>query len=217
MTTVLIADDHKFFRTGVSAMLGAAGIDVVSSVGDGDAALEAIVEANPDMVILDIRMPGLDGVATLNELRRQGDERPVIVLATELKDDQLVAIMSAGVNAILFKDGAEEALLEAIEAVRSGKRYIDGAILDRAFRLAVNGGERQPVALSMLAARELEVAAAVAEGKRNREVADELGMTEGTVKVFLHIIYAKLGIGNRTELALMMSRHSKPVDANKRA
>lgn len=202
MTTILIADDHHFFRTGVTTMLSAAGFEVVGSVQDGDAALTAIGEVDPNVVILDIRMPGRDGVATLEAMRKKGDNRPVIVLATEVSDSQLVAIMRAGVNAILFKDGAEELLLETIEAVRDGRRHIDGELIDKAFALATSGSDGSP--LSVLSARERQVAEAVARGLRNREVGQALGMTEGTVKVFLHNIYSKLGIGNRTELAILM-------------
>ena len=193
MTSILIADDHPFFRAGVSAMLTTAGHQIVGTVDDGDAALDAIAEVNPDVVILDIRMPGRDGVKTLEAMRARNDRRPVIVLATEIMDDQLVAIMRAGVNAILFKDQTEDALLEAIGAVREGARHIDGALLDKAFHIA-----------ALRSPRERQVAEAVAAGKRNRDVAVALGMTEGTVKVFLHKIYAKLSVANRTESSVLM-------------
>jgi len=200
MTSIVIADDHVFFRNGVEAALEAAGFAVVGSVGDGDAALTSVAQKNPDVLILDIRMPGKGGIAALEALRESGDKRPVIILATEVDDDALVAAMNAGANAIIRKDTAELRLFDAIKAVREGTRYIDGDLLEKAFAMAQ--GEPKPVAASLLSDRERRIAGEVAQGCSNREIAEKLGITEGTVKVYLHNIYAKLGMKNRTELAL---------------
>ena len=201
MTRVVIADDHKFFRSGVEAALRAYGVDVVASVEDGDAALKSIAETNPDIVILDINMPGRNGVMTLEALRLAGDKRPVIVLVAELEDDALVAIIRAGVNAIVFKAGAELQLFDAIKAIKQGMRFIDFDLLDRAFSLASESTSES--ALDKLTSRERQIVKEIALGLRNRDIAKKLEVTEGTIKIYLHNIYNKLGINSRTELAII--------------
>ncbi len=204
MTSIVIADDHVFFRNGVEAALEAAGYAVVGSVGDGDAALASVAQKNPDVLILDIRMPGKGGIAALQALREAGDKRPVIILATEVDDAALVAAMNAGANAIIRKDTAELRLFDAIKAVREGTRFIEGDLLEKAFSLAQTASK--PVDTAPLSDRERRIARETAQGCSNREIAEALGITEGTVKVYLHNIYAKLGMKNRTELALWYKR-----------
>jgi two-component system, NarL family, nitrate/nitrite response regulator NarL len=199
MTRVLLADDHKFFRSGVEAALRASNIDVIGSVDSGEAALEAVKTLDPDILILDIKMPGCGGVVALQTLRSAGDNRPVIVLAAEVEDDALVAILDAGVNAIVSKAGAELRLVEAIQTIKQGTVFIDNDLLDRALMLAK--AEARTSALDLLSPREREVAQEVARGRRNREIAEVISVTEGTIKIYLHNIYRKLGIGSRTELA----------------
>lgn len=202
MTRVLLADDHKFFRSGVEAALRASGIEIVASVGDGESALEAIALHDPEIVILDLKMPGIGGVAVLQALRKQGDERPVIVLAAEVEDDALIAIMDAGVNAIVSKAGAELRLLDAIQTISDGTCFIDRDLLERAMELAKT--QARGSALDQLSPREREVAQQVAMGLRNREIAASVNVTEGTIKIYLHNIYRKLGIGSRTELTALI-------------
>lgn len=202
MTSIVLADDHPFLRTGVEAVLGAMGMHVVASVDNGDSALAAIAREDPDVAILDVRMPVRDGVATLEALRARGDYRPVILLAAEIEDAALLAAMKAEVNGIVFKAGAENTLASAIETVSSGKRFIDPATLERALDLAI--AEPKPCPFELLSQRELQIAEAITAGMRNREIAERLGMTEGSVKVYLHRIYERLGIENRTELAVTM-------------
>lgn len=201
MSRILVADDHPFFRLGVDAVLQMGGHQVVAMTGDGDATLEAIERENPEIVLLDVRMPGRDGISTLQALRERSDERPVIILTVEMTDSQLVDALRARVNGIVFKHDGEESLLKAIDAVRNGLRYVDGSLIDKAVTHArtVNAPSR----LATLTRKEREVAQHVARGLRNREIAALMTTTEGTVKVYLHSIYTKLGISNRTELAMI--------------
>jgi two-component system, NarL family, nitrate/nitrite response regulator NarL len=202
MTRVLLADDHKFFRSGVEAALRAGDIEVIGSVDSGEAALEAIAALDPDIVILDLKMPGCGGVAALQALRAAGDTRPVIVLAAEVEDEALVAIIDSGVNAIVSKAGAELRLLDAIQTIKQGTLFIDSDLLERAMLLAKAGTKTS--LLDQLSPREREVAQEVALGRRNREIAERINVTEGTIKIYLHNIYRKLGIGSRTELAALV-------------
>ncbi|MGN6500500.1 MAG: response regulator [Tsuneonella sp.] len=200
MITVLLADDHPFMRAGVEAVLRGSRYDLVSTVSDGNAALAEVSRCNPDICIFDVRMPVKDGVATLEAMRARGDDRPVVLLTAELEDRALYAAMKAGVNGIVMKNGAEDALLECLDTVYAGQRSIDPGLLARALDLSLDGGRRDP--LAKLAPRERQIAELVAQGLRNREIADRLAMSEGTVKVYLHGIYPKVGVENRTGLAL---------------
>ena len=204
MTRVVLADDHPFLRTGVEGALGSMGIEIVASVDSGAAALEAIAREDPDVAILDVRMPGMGGVPVLEALRARGDNRPVILLTAEIEDAALLTAVKAKVDGIVFKDGAETRLEEAIKAVVAGERYIDQALMQRALDLAIENPK--PSALSRLSPRESQIADAVAVGKRNRDIAEDVGTTEGSIKVYLHRIYEKLGVSSRTELAVLVLR-----------
>ena len=200
MVAVLLADDHPFMRAGVEAVLRGTRFEIVAMAGDGDEALAAVAGNDPAICIFDIRMPKRSGVEALQALRASGDMRPVVLLTAALEDRALLAAVRAGVNAIVLKDGAEDALLDALEKVAAGEKAIPQPLLQRALDLSLTG-EIDP--LAALAPRERQIAAQVGRGLRNREIADALAMSEGTVKVYLHTIYQKLGIKNRTELALI--------------
>lgn len=203
MTRILVADDHPFFRMGVDAVLQMGGHEVVAMTSDGDATLDAIERENPEIVLLDVRMPGRDGISTLQDLRKRGDNRPVIILTVEVSDEQLLAAIRAKVNGIVFKHDAEDSLLKAIDAINNGLRYVDDELIDKA--IAQASVARASNWLAALSPKERGVAQHVARGLRNREIAALLATTEGTVKVHLHSIYTKLGISNRTELAIKLN------------
>ena len=202
MTRVLLADDHPFLLAGVESVLRGSGYRVIAKLPDGEAALAALGTARPDLLILDVKMPKRDGIDVLLTLRARGDNRPVILLTASLDDHRLLEAVKAGVNGVGLKEGAEDILLQCLDAVRAGKRWIEKELLERALDLSLKGG-RRPDPLGALAARERAIVRLVAQGRRNREIADDLGMTEGTVKVYLHNIYQKLGVENRTELAVL--------------
>lgn len=204
MSRILIADDHAFFRSGLEAALASAGHDVVGAAENGDEALELVAKLDPDILILDIRMPVRDGVSTLHALREAGDNRVVIILAAEVENNVLMALMEDRANAIVYKNGAEVRLLDAIRTVQEGARFIDSDLLDRAFSHAAKA--KAPVWSAKLNPREIAISELVASGKRNREIGEELGMTEATVKIYLHGIHTKLGLQNRTALAILIQQ-----------
>ena len=200
MTRVVIADDHPFLRTGVEAVLRSAGIEIAGSAGDGNEALQVIARCDPDVAIIDVQMPDRDGIGVLEAMRTDGDQRPVILLTAHIDDDRLIAALRANVNAIVFKQGAEQSLVETIERVERGEKVIDPALTSRALDLTLTGVGT----LDRLAPRERQIADAVAKGLRNRDIGAQLGMTEGSIKVYLNRIFDKLGVENRTELALLV-------------
>lgn len=200
MTSVLLADDHSFVRAGVEAVLRGTPFNIVATASTGHEAITAVARHNPDICVFDVRMPGKTGVEALQHLRERGDNRPVVLLTAGIEDHALVAAVRAGVNAIVLKDEAEESLLDALRKVQSGQRSVPEQLLQRALDLSLTGGADP---LSPLAPRERQIAAHVGRGLRNKEIAEALAMSEGTVKVYLHTIYQKLAIKNRTELALI--------------
>lgn len=170
-------------------------------VGDGEAALQAIAETSPDVIILDLRMPVRDGLSTITAMRDAGDMRPVIILATQVDDDVFKKLLCARANAVLHKNGPEARLFDAIEAVGKDVRLFDADLLDRL--IAAPASARPASPFDSLSTREREIAREAAKGLSNREIADRLNVTEGTVKVYLHNIFAKLGIKKRGQLALL--------------
>ncbi len=201
MTRLLIADDHPFIVAGVEAILRDSGFDVVAKAADGLEALDAIATQRPEIILLDVTMPRCGGVEVLQRLRAKGDKRPVVLLTASLNDQSLLEALQLGVNGIVLKESAQDTLLECLSAVQGGRRWIEQALMQKALELSTSGSARDP--LAKVTPRERAVVQLVARGLRNREIAGELGMTEGTVKVYLHRIYEKLGVGNRTELALL--------------
>lgn len=199
--SVLVADDHSYIRAGVEAVLRDSRFHMVAGTASGEETLDAIATHNPAIVVLDINMPGLNGVQTLETLRRRADRRPVVLLTAEINDRQLLSVMRAGVEGIVAKDGAGDELLDALEKVTSGERAIPPSLLQRALDLSLNPEAGGP--LDRLNPRERRIARLVARGMRNRDIGTELNIGEGTVKVYLHAMYQKLGIENRTELALL--------------
>jgi two-component system nitrate/nitrite response regulator NarP len=201
MTRVLVADDHPFIVAGVEAVLDGSAYEIIAKVSNGAALLEALPRARPDIILLDVEMPERDGIDVLLTLRSRGDTRPVVLLTASLDDRRLFEAVKAGVNGILLKEGAEETLIHCLDAVRNGKRWIENALLQRALDMSFDGQAADPI--NSLTTRERAVVSLVRRGLRNKEIASELGLTEGTVKIYLHTIYSKVGVDNRTELAVL--------------
>jgi two-component system, NarL family, nitrate/nitrite response regulator NarL len=200
---IALIDDHAFLRKGVGAALRSVGHEIVVSTGNADTALDEIAKADPDVVVLDQRMGPTDGASILAKMRAGGDQRPVVFLVNEISDAALLSIMKSKVDGIVFKDCPEDRLFEAIDAVVAGKRFIDGDLIDKT--IALSAVPEPAHATARLTERERSVAALVCKGLKNREIGDQLGMTEGTVKIYLHNVYRKLGVANRTSLAMSLS------------
>lgn len=203
MTRLLIADDHPLVLSGIENVLRDSGFEIVGLVDNGNAVLDCIATTRPDILLLDVNMPGRSGLDVLRTLRSRGDMRPVVLLTASLRDGDLVEALQLGVNGFMLKDGAAALLVTCLNQVRNGQRWIERSLLERGLELTLNGQVDGQDGLSPLTPRERAIAHLVAKGMRNKEVAQELGLTEGTVKVWLHRIYEKLGISNRTELAIL--------------
>lgn len=194
---LVIADDHPIVLNGLEELLRRAGHSVVAAVGAGDQALAQIKSQAPDAAILDVNMPGMTGVKVLQSLRESGIETPIILLMGSLEDQVLVAAVEAGVNGIVLKESATEKLLYCLEIVATGERWLEREAMTRA--LAAMARLRQDAKLTR---RELQIISLVGQGRRNREIAELLKMSEGTVKAHLRSIFEKVGVENRAQLAL---------------
>lgn len=200
MKRVLVADDHPFMVAGIEAVLRNTAFEIIGTAADGQKALVAVSRDDPDICLFDVRMPGYTGLEVLQALRTSGDTRPVVLLTADLTDDVLLAAIRVGVNGIVLKASAADDLLSCLELVAAGSTFIPNELLTRAVQVSINPSSNP---LDALAPRERQITELVGRGLRNRDIADAARMTEGTIKVYLHGIYEKLGVANRTELALL--------------
>ncbi|WP_346247277.1 response regulator transcription factor [Sphingomonas rustica] len=202
MARMLVAEDDPLTLAGIEILLDKTNFEIVAKVNSGAAALEILASARPDMLILDNSMPERTGLDVLRTLRNRGDNRPVILLTGSLNDLITKEAMQLGVNGIVIKSTAPRDLLVCLETVAQGRRWLDQEVMQRAMDLAMSP-DLSTDPLDGLSSRERAVAALVQRGLRNKEIADELGLTEGTVKVHLHKVFDKLGVRSRTDLILL--------------
>jgi len=203
MIRLLIADDHAIIATGVAALLRGTDYEIVRQLRDGGQALDAIAEEQPDIVILDERLPGMTGLEIFRALRATGDNRPVVLLTGTLPERRAIEAIEAGVNGLVLKHNAPDRLIHCLDEVRYGRRWIEQHLLQRALDHAT-GADMKSGPLEKLTARERAIVQMVGDNLRTRAIAEKLGISEGTVKVHLHNAYAKLGVASRVEIVLMM-------------
>ena len=211
MTRVLLVDDDALVRSGLRIMLnGADGIDVVGEAADGREVLGAVDRHRPDVVLMDIRMPQLDGIAATRLLRAQPMPPEVIVLTTFDADELVLRALRAGAAGFLLKDTPPTEIVRAIELVHAGDGMLSPAVTRRLIALVAGGegeGDRRDRArerLGSLSEREREVALAVGRGCSNADIAAELHMSVATVKAHVSRVLAKLGAENRVQIALLV-------------
>lgn len=205
MARLLIAEDDPLTLSGIELLIQQSMHSVAAKVGDGDAALKAAAELPVDLLILDVEMPRRSGIDVLRTLRSSGDKRPVILLTGKITDQRAYEALQLGLEGLVIKTRAPELLLTCIESVLQGRRWIDHEMLQRAMEVSLSGADGTDP-LRILSAREQVVVEHVLKGLRNRDIAGQLGVTEGTVKVHLHNIFEKLNISSRTELVLLATR-----------
>lgn len=195
---ILIADDHPMIRTAIEVLLRDTGLTIVGSATTGEEALRAVEELKPDVLLLDVNMPEGSGMDVLRTIRGQGTRVRTILLTAGLDDAPLMEAQALKVDGMVLKNSDPAFLIECLEAVQSGRSWIDPELRERIAELTKAAPAERPA----LAPRERELIKCVRQGLRNREIAKQLGVTEGTVKVYLHNVFDKLGVKNRTELAI---------------
>jgi DNA-binding NarL/FixJ family response regulator len=214
---VVLADDQAVVRDGLALLLGAAGdLEVVGAAADGTAAVELVVAERPDVALVDLRMPGLDGAAVTAALRRDAPEVRVLVLTTYADDDAVLPALRAGAAGYLTKDTTGEALVAAVRTVAAGGSVLDAGVQRRLVELAGTGSG--PVAappavpppdpaVDGLTAREVDVLRLVAQGLSNQRTASRLVVSEATVKTHVNHLISKLGVDGRPALVAWAWRH----------
>ncbi|AXO37155.1 response regulator transcription factor [Micromonospora echinospora] len=192
MISLLIVDDHPVVRNGLRGMFSAdPRFEVLGEAGDGAEAIVAGEALRPDVILMDLRMPRVDGVTAIRELARRGVPARVLVLTTYDTDSDVLPAIEAGATGYLLKDAPSEELFRAVEAAAQGQAALSPAVATRLMRQM-----RQP-ASEPLSQRELEVLELVARGSTNREAARQLFISEATVKTHLLHAYAKVGVNDR--------------------
>ncbi len=207
---IVIADDHPIFRDGLKRILALeSDFQVVADAGDGDEALRAVEEHRPDILLLDLNMPRSHGLGILEKLQDSKTGTRVIVLTASEDKNEFVQAMKLGANGIVLKQSATELLLKSIRKVHGGEIWLDShmtAAVMRHFATGDEPGGTLPGARGRgrtpLSNREREIVALVAQGFKNKEMAEKMLISEQTVKNHLHNIFDKLGVSDRLELAL---------------
>jgi len=202
---VLIADDHAVVRRGLRTFLELQEeIEVVGEAEDGEQALTEAERLDPDVILLDLVMPHVDGIAALHGLRERSPRSRVIVLTTFLDDDKLLPAVRAGAAGYLLKDVEPKELVGAIRVVHAGEALLHPAAAARVMAELVDSGG--PSRAALLTPRENEVLALIARGSSNKVIARELGVSEKTVKTHVSNLLGKLGVTDRTQAALYAVR-----------
>ncbi|HUA60052.1 MAG TPA: response regulator transcription factor [Verrucomicrobiae bacterium] len=210
---IVVADDHPIFRDGLCKLLALEeDFEVVAQASDGRQVLEVLQQYEPDVLLLDLKMPGLDGLATLQRLQAAKNKTRVIVLTASDDKNEFVQAMKLGTSGIVLKQTATELLIKSIRKVHAGEIWLDShttAAVIRTFVAAEETAPPPPVSApsrdrerSPLSQREREIVALVAQGFKNKEMAEKMFISEQTVKNHLHNIFDKLGVSDRLELAL---------------
>lgn len=199
MIRILLADDHPMIRTAIEVLLRDTDYEVVGTTGTGADTLSEVKRLGPDVLLLDLQMPDGGGMDVIRTLKTQDAGPRIIVLTAAIDDPSLMETRSLGVPGIVLKSSDPAFLIECLDRVRSGGSWIDPELNARAQELSETFGERRR---TPLAPRERQLIRFVRQGLRNREIGKKLGVTEGTVKVYLHAVFEKLGVSTRTELAV---------------
>ena len=198
MKRILLADDHPMIRTALEALLRDTGYELIGTAATGEAALREIDRLKPEILLLDLQMPAGSGMDVLRQLRARKTPIRVVLLTAAIDDSSLLEAKSLRVEGIVLKNSDPAYLLDCLDRVGNGRSWVDPEVADRARRLAKAGDSGRQAAL---APREKQVIGFVRKGLRNREIAERLGVKEGTVKAYLHAIFEKVGVSSRTELA----------------
>lgn len=200
---VLLVDDHEMVRIGLAVVLGTEdGIEVVGEAGSGEEGIRLAQEYNPDVVLMDLVMDGMDGIETTKQLMKQYPEIKVIVLTSYLDDEKMYPVIEAGAFSYLLKTSRASEVADAIRAAARGQSVLESQVASKMMNRFRNNAKGESPAYKELTEREMEVLRLLAQGKSNQDIADQLIIGIKTVKFHVTNILAKLGVEDRTQAAI---------------
>lgn len=206
MIRVLIVDDHAIVRKGIRALLSeSGGFEVIGEAADGQEAVAAAVESRPDVILMDLLMPGMDGIEATLRITAQRPDARILVLTSFAADNKLFPAIKAGALGYLLKDSSPEDLLRAIRQVHRGEPALHPTIARKLLQEIAQPVDLQP-APEALTGRELAVLRLIAQGLSNQEIADQIAVSEPTVRTHVSRILSKLHLASRTQAALYAVR-----------
>jgi two-component system nitrate/nitrite response regulator NarL len=202
---ILVIDDHALFRIGLSELLERRGIEVIAAVSGCEEGLQRVVESHPDVVLLDMRMPGMSGLEVLQRLREAGQLMPVAMLTTSRDEKDVIAALQQGAQGYLLKDMEPDDLIAALQRIVTGETVVAQELTGILARAVKGGADPQgsPSEFTELTPREREILCLLAEGQSNKVIARNLGISDGTVKLHVKAILRKLRVHSRVEAAVM--------------
>ena len=205
---IVLADDHPVVRRGLSQFFADEDeFEVVAECSDGASALAAVARYKPDLLLVDLQMPGMGGLEVLHQLKESDSGVAVVVLAGNISDDEVMDAMRSGAKGVVLKEMAPALLVQCIRKVAAGGVWLEKEAVGRAIEKLLAGEESRGKAREALTPREIDIARMIAAGMGNREAGEKLFISEGTVKTHLHAIYEKLGIKGRVQLANWAREH----------
>jgi len=201
---ILLIDDHALFRIGLRELLERRGLEVVDAVGDCEAGINLVVEKQPDVVLLDMRMPQMSGLDVLQVLRDKGQQMPIVILTTSRVETDVIASLQCGAQGYLLKDMEPDDLIRSLNDIVAGQTVVANE-LTMVLAKAVRGDEpaKSESAMDQLTPREQEILCLLAEGQSNKVIARNLGISDGTVKLHVKAILRKLNVHSRVEAAVI--------------
>jgi two-component system nitrate/nitrite response regulator NarL len=205
---LVIADDHPFVIEALEALFAATDdMEVVTSCGDGDSTLAAVRRHSPDILLLDLSMPGLDGISVLDELKSESCDTNVVVFTGAMDEKRALDCLRLGASGVVLKGAPSKQLMEAIRRVAAGEVWLDKEVYAEAMTRMLRQENTHRQLSTLLTPREMDTLVLAAKGESNKEIARELTVTEGTVKLHLHHVFDKLGLQSRTELIIYAYEH----------
>ena len=204
---VLLIDDHTLFRSGLETLLERHNIEVVAATGDGREGMHLALDIQPDIVLLDMRMPDMNGLEVLRALRNEGMKSPIVMLTTSNEERDLVECLRNGAQGYLLKDMEPTELVSALRDIQAGRTVVAPELAGVLARVvqgeSVELERQQDTPFSELTPRELEILCLLAEGQSNKVIARNLGISDGTVKLHVKAVLRKLNVHSRVEAAVM--------------
>jgi len=200
---LILADDHPFILDALEGLFRMEkDIQVLDRCRDGQETLDAVRRHRPDILVLDIRMPGKDGLAVIREMQKEAIPTRVVVLTAAIDDEEVLEAVRSGVHGVVLKEMAPPLLVQCIRKVHAGEQWLERGILQRAMGKMMRHEAANKEMSQALSPREIEIVRLLCKGLRNREIAKKLFISEGTVKIHLHSIYKKLEVDGRMDLIL---------------